>query len=236
MSAEDQKKNAGEAALKVVTNGVKIGLGTGTTANYFIKAAAKKVKDEGLDTIFVPTSAASQKLAEASGIVTQSLEEHPFLDFTVDGADEIDPQFRMIKGGGGALHREKIVASSSRFVVCICDSSKMVQTLGKFPLPVEVSRFGVNATAWKIERVLSQLGYAHAKMRLRPINATEQKPFVTELGNAILDIQLDRITDPERLENSLNILPGVIEVGLFNGICGVVMLGTDKGVEEITRP
>ena len=233
MSADTQKKAAAEEALKVVTNDVKIGLGTGTTANYFIKAAAEKVKREKLNTIFVPTSAASYALAQQSGLNLQNLEDNPFLDFTVDGADEIDPQFRMIKGGGGALHREKIVASSSRFVICICDESKKVDTLGKFPLPVEVSKFGVNATAWKIERLLKALGYDNAKMRLRA-NA-DGKPFVTEGGNAIIDLALGKIIDPDRLENSLKIFPGVIEVGLFIGICGIIMMGTDKGVEEISR-
>ena len=233
MSAETQKKAAAEFALKVVENDVKIGLGTGSTANFFVEAAAAKVKRERLNTVFVSTSAPTSALALRLGMNVKTIEEVPYLDFTVDGADEIDPQFRMIKGGGGALHREKIVASSSRFVVCICDESKKVETLGKFPLPVEISRWGVNPTAWKIERLLQNLGYTGVQMRLRA-NA-DSKPFVTESGNAILDLKLEKITDPERLEAVLNSLPGVIEVGLFIGICGVVMLGTDKGVEEITR-
>ena len=147
MSLDKQKKAAAEFALKVVEKDVKIGLGTGSTANYFIEAAAAKVKREKLNTIFVATSGATSALAQKLGMNLKNIEEVSYLDFTVDGADEIDPQFRMIKGGGGALHREKIVASSSRFVVCICDSSKKVETLGHFPLPVEVSRFGVNPTA-----------------------------------------------------------------------------------------
>ncbi len=233
MSAETQKKAAAEFALKVVENDVKIGLGTGSTANFFIEAAATKVKRERLNTVFVSTSAPTSALALRLGMNVKTIEEVPYLDFTVDGADEIDPQFRMIKGGGGALHREKIVASSSRFVVCICDESKKVETLGKFPLPVEISRWGVNPTAWKIEKALHHLGYTKAKMRLRA-NA-EGKPFVTESGNAIIDLNLEKIADPDRLEGVLNNMPGVIDVGLFIGICGVVMLGTDKGVEEITR-
>ena len=233
MSADKQKKAAAEFALKVVENDAKIGLGSGSTANYFIEAAAAKVKREKLNTIFVSTSAPTSALAQKLGMNLKNIEEVPYLDFTVDGADEIDPQFRMIKGGGGALHREKIVASSSRFVVCICDDSKRVDTLGKFPVPVEVSRWGVNPTAWKIERALQQLGYTEAKMRLRA--DAGGKPFVTDSGNAIIDLALGKIGDPERLENVLNNMPGVIEVGLFIGICGVLMLGTDKGVEEITR-
>jgi len=140
----------------------------------------------------------------------------------------------MIKGGGGALHREKIVASSSRVMICVCDESKMVNTLGKFPLPVEVSKFGVNPTAWNIERVLASLGYKNPKMRLRA--KQDGKPFVTEGGNAIIDLALDKIADAEKLEASLNYIPGVIEVGLFVRICGVAFVGTAKGVEEITRP
>ncbi len=234
MSADKQKKAAAEFALKVVDNDVKIGLGSGSTANYFIEAAAAKVKRDKLNTIFVATSAASTALAQKLGMNLKNIEDVPYLDFTVDGADEIDPQFRMIKGGGGALHREKIVASSSRFVVCICDESKKVETLGAYPLPIEVSRFGVNPTAWKIEGMLPQLGYTDVKMRLRA-NA-DGKPFMTDGGNAIIDLQMGKITDPERLENVLNNMPGVIEVGLFIGLCGVVMLATDKGVQEITRP
>jgi ribose 5-phosphate isomerase A len=233
MSNEKQKKAAAEFALKVVEKDVKIGLGTGSTANFFIEAAAAKVKREKLNSIFVATSAPTAALAQQLGMNVKNIEDVPYLDFTVDGADEIDPQFRMIKGGGGALHREKIVASSSRFVVCICDETKKVETLGKFPLPVEVSRWGVNPTAWKIEKALHHLGYTNAQMRLRA--SAEGKPFVTESGNAIIDLKLEKITDPERLEGVLNNMPGVIEVGLFIGICGVVMLGTNKGVEEITR-
>ena len=234
MTKDEQKKAAAEFALKVVTNDAKIGLGTGSTANYFIEAAAAKVKREKLKTIFVSTSSATTALGQKLGLNFKNIEDVPYLDFTVDGADEIDPQFRMIKGAGGALHREKIVASSSRFVVCICDESKQVETLGQFALPVEVSRWGVNPTAWKIEKALHHLGYTGPQMRLRADAAG--KPFVTESGNAIIDLKLSKITDPERLEGILNNMPGVIEVGLFIGICGVVMLGTDSGVEEITRP
>ncbi len=233
MSADTQKKAAAEHTVKIVDKGMKIGLGTGSTANYFIEAAARKVKDQNLDTVFVATSAETYHNAQKLGLKLINIEDAPFLDFTVDGADEIDSSYRLIKGGGGALHREKIVASSSRFVICICDESKKVDTLGKFPLPVEISRFGVNPTAWKIERVLSQMGFESPKMRLRANK--EGKPFVTESGNAIIDLDLKKIPDPERLEAFLNSLPGVIECGLFIGIFGILMMGTDKGVIETTR-
>ena len=233
MSAEDQKKAAAEHALKIVENGRKIGLGTGSTANYFIEAAAAKVKREKLNVEFVPTSAATYALGQKLGLTLKTLEEIPFLDFTVDGADEVDSSYRLIKGGGGALHREKIVASSSKFVICICDESKKVGTLGKFPLPVEVSRWGVNATSWKIERVLAHLGYEKPRMRIR--TDVGGKPFITESGNPIIDLDLKAIPDPDKLDGYLNNTPGVVETGLFIGICGIIMMGTDKGVVETTR-
>lgn len=233
MSADTQKKAAAEFALKVVIDGTKIGLGTGSTANYFIEAVAEKVKREKLKVEFVPSSAQSYALAQKLGLNLRNLEDIPFLDFTIDGCDEFDSSFRLIKGGGGALHREKLVASSSRFVIAICDESKKVDTLGKFPLPVEISKFGVNATAWKIERILTQMGWEKPKMRLRA--GAGGKPFVTEMGNAIIDLDLQKIPNPEQLDDALNGLPGVIETGLFIRICGIVMMGTDKGVVELTR-
>ena len=233
MSSETQKKSAAEFALKLIENDRRIGLGTGTTANLFIEAVATKVKREKLNTKFVPTSQATYMLAQKLGLNLVTIEDAPFLDATIDGCDEIDAQFRLIKGGGGALHREKIVASSSKFMIVLCDQSKKVETLGAFPLPVEVSKFGVNATAWKIERALAHLGYKDTKMRLRA-NA-QGKPFVTESGNPIIDLKLEKITEPEKLEGILNNTPGVIETGLFIGICGIVIMGTDKGVVELMR-
>jgi ribose 5-phosphate isomerase A len=233
MSADSQKKAAAEHALKIIENGRRIGLGTGSTANYFIEAAAAKVQREKLNVEFVPTSAQSYALAQKLGLTLKTLEELPFLDFTVDGADEVDGSYRMIKGGGGAMHREKLVASSSKYVICICDASKKVETLGKFPLPVEVSRYGVNATSWKIERALVHLGYEKPRMRMRA-NANG-KPFITESGNPIIDLELGAILDPDKLDGYLNNTPGVIETGLFIGICGIIMMATDKGVVETTR-
>ena len=233
MTQDEQKKAAAEYAVKVVENDTRVGLGSGSTANFFIRAAAQKVKREKLNTVFVASSNASEALATSLGLNVKTLDEVPLLDFTVDGADEIDPQFRMIKGGGGAQHREKILASSSRFVVCIADQSKLVQQLGAFPLPIEVSRFGINATTWKIERTIAKLGYTNVQMRMRA--KPDGSPFITDSGNPIVDVRLSKITDVERLDVELNELPGVIETGLFIGICSVLMLGTDKGVEEITR-
>ncbi len=230
MSAEDQKKAAAEEAAKHINAGNKVGLGTGSTANYFIEALARRA-NQGLDVTCVPTSQASRTLAESLGLKMSTLDETPYLDITVDGADEFDSEFRLIKGGGGAMHREKLVAASSQFMVVIADQSKQVKTLGKFPLPVEVSRFGVKATAWKMERAFAYLGLT-AKMTVR---VRDGKPFITESGNPIIDCSLGAITDPEKLEGYLNNIPGVIETGLFIGICGIIYVAGPKGVTELKR-
>ena len=224
------KKAAALEALKFVKPGMNIGLGTGSTANYFIEALAAKVK-EGLNVQGVPTSRATKALAEGLGIPLTTLEEHSHLDLTVDGTDEFDSEFRLIKGGGGALLREKIVASSSRYMVVIADESKQVKKLGKFPLPVEVIRFGTDATAWKMERAFKLLKL-EGQMVLR---MKDGKPFVTDGGHFIIDCALGEIPEPERLDNLLNSIPGVVDTGLFIGICGIVLMGTPKGVKEFKR-
>jgi ribose 5-phosphate isomerase A len=227
MSVEDQKKAAAEEAVKHISPGMKIGLGTGSTANYFIEALAASK----LDVTCIPTSVASRALAEKLGLKMSNLEENAYIDITVDGADEFDSEFRLIKGGGGAMHREKLVASSSRWMVVIADQSKQVKTLGKFPLPVEVSKFGVKATAWKMERAFAHLKL-EGKMTLR---VRDGKPFVTESGNAIIDCALGAIPEPEKLDGLLNNTPGVIETGLFIGICGVIYVAGPKGIKELKR-
>ncbi|HUQ35324.1 MAG TPA: ribose-5-phosphate isomerase RpiA [Aestuariivirga sp.] len=225
------KKAAAVEALKFVKPGMNIGLGTGSTANHFIEALAAKVR-EGLDIKGVATSKASGELAEKLGIPLTKLQLNPHLDLTVDGADEFDPQFRLIKGGGGALLREKIVASSSRFMVVVADESKQVKKLGKFPLPVEILVFGSKATIWKVERAFKILKLDAA------INVRRTKDgelFTTENGNFILDCSIGVIPEPERLEVLLKSIPGVVETGLFIGICGIVLMGTPKGVTEFKR-
>ena len=231
MTPDQMKKAAAIEALKFVKPGMNIGLGTGSTANHFIEALAAKVK-EGLDIKGVATSKASEELAEKLGIPLTKLQLVPHLDLTVDGADEFDSAFRLIKGGGGALLREKIVASSSRFMVVVADESKQVKKLGKFPLPVEILVFGSKATIWKVERAFKILKLDAA------INVRRSKDgelFTTENGNFILDCSIGVIPDPERLEALLNSIPGVVETGLFIGICGIVLMGTPKGVVELKR-
>lgn len=230
MTADEQKKAAALAALEYIKPGMKVGLGTGSTANHFISALAGRVR-EGLDIDCVATSKATHQLASALGMRMTTLEKHPYLDVTVDGADEFDGSFQLIKGGGGALLVEKIVASSSRYMIVIADQSKQVGTLGKFPLPIEVVPFGVNATAWKIERALRLLNLS-GKLVLR---LRDGKPFVTDSGNAIIDVALGAIPDPGRLSMYLNNIPGVVDDGLFIDICGIVLMGTDEGVKKLVK-
>jgi ribose 5-phosphate isomerase A len=230
VTAEEQKKAAALAAVEYIRPGMKVGLGTGSTANHFITALAQKVK-AGLDIECVATSRQTFQLATSLGIRMTTLEKQPRLDVTVDGADEFDGNFQLIKGGGGALLVEKIVASSSRYMIVIADQSKKVQTLGKFPLPVEVVPFGVNATAWKIERALKLLNLK-GKLVLR---LKDGKPFRTDSGNTIIDVSLGAIPDPGRLSMYLNNIPGVVDDGLFIDICGIVLMGTDKGVEKLVK-
>jgi len=230
VSADDLKRAAAQAALDYVKPGMKLGLGTGSTAAHFVKLIGERVK-QGLDVQCVPTSAATHKLAADLKIPLTTLDQHPFLDLTVDGTDEFDPRFNLIKGGGGALLFEKIVASSSRHMVVIADESKKVETLGKFPLPVEVVPFGVKATAWKIEKALKHCGL-EGKMVLR---VKDGKPFRTDGGHVIVDIALGRIPEPERLDNLLSNTPGVVDHGLFVGICGIVLMATPAGVQTFRR-
>jgi ribose 5-phosphate isomerase A len=230
MSIESQKQAAAEAALKFIESGMKVGLGTGSTADYFTKALAARAK-QGLDVKCVPTSRATHNLAKSLGLTMTTLDQDPYLNYTVDGADEFDPEFRLIKGGGGALLIEKIVATSSRVMVTIVDASKKVKTLGKFPLPVEVVPFGVKATAWKMEMVFEKLSMK-PKMTVR---AKDGKTFRSEAGNVIVDCACGEIANAGDLDMLLNNVPGVVNNGLFIGVTGIILMGTDKGVHELRR-
>lgn len=232
MTADEQKKAAAAAAVELVRDGQKLGLGTGSTANHFIDLLGERVKREKLRIKAVPTSKESHARAKAAGIPLTTLEETPHLDLTVDGTDEFDPGFNLIKGGGGALLLEKIVASSSRYMFVIADESKKVETLGKFPLPIEVIPFGFKATAWKIEKALDMLGLK-AKLTVR---VRSGKPFQTDAGHIIIDAALGRIPDPEHLARFLKSIPGVVDHGLFVGLCGRVLLGTPEGVKTLNKP
>ncbi len=231
-TADEMKKAAAMAVLPKIQNGMVVGLGTGSTADHFTRALAEKVL-QGLRVKCVPTSEATATLARSLGLELVTLDEHPFIDITVDGTDEIDPEFRLIKGGGGAMLVEKIVASSSKFMVVIADESKQVKTLGKFKLPIEVIPFGVKATAWKLERAFKTFDM-EPKFTMRTQNG---EIFRTDSGNCIIDCACGEIKQADRLEFMLNNLPGVVNNGLFIGICGVAYIARSNGiVEELYRP
>jgi ribose 5-phosphate isomerase A len=226
MSADTWKQQAAERALEFVENGMTLGLGTGSTAARFVDLVGQRVK-AGLQVKCVPTSEATRAQAERLGIPLTTLDDTPFLDLTVDGADEIDAQLRLIKGGGGALLREKIVATASQRMVVITDASKVVVTLGKFPLPIEVVRFGLAATRNMVEVLAADAGCeGDIKLRL----AADGKPFQTDSGNLILDCAFGQIADPEALEDALKLVPGVVESGLFLGIADAAVIAGPEGV------
>jgi ribose 5-phosphate isomerase A len=226
MSADDWKRMAAERALSFVEPRMRLGLGTGSTAAKFVECLAVKVK-QGLELICVPTSEATRMQAHAAGIPLATLDDVPFLDLTVDGADEVDGALRLIKGGGGALLREKIVATASERMVVIADASKRVEALGAFPLPVEVARFGLAATRNMIEMLAADAG-CRGDIRLR--QGFDRQPFVTDGGNYIFDCAFGRIDDPEALDEALKFIPGVVENGLFLGIADAAIIAGPDGV------
>ncbi|HWZ82358.1 MAG TPA: ribose-5-phosphate isomerase RpiA [Terriglobales bacterium] len=223
MANQNEKELAGRAAAELVVSGNIVGLGTGSTAYFAVVALGERVK-AGLKIIGIPTSVATADLARTVGIPLTTLDEHPEIDITIDGADEADPQLRLIKGGGGALLREKIIATASKRMIVVADSSKLVSALGKFPLPVEVIPFAQAVVAKKI----SALG-ASCKLR----NRLDGMPFVTDEGHHILDCSFGEITDPPALARTLSDMPGVVEHGLFIGIAKMALVGKGSGVVEI---
>lgn len=226
MSNDAWKLAAAERALQYVEPGMKLGLGTGTTAAKFVEVLGPKVKD-GLDLICVATSEATQAHAEALGIHMTTLDELPFLDLTVDGADQLDGELRLIKGGGGALLREKIVATASGRMIVIADETKKVDTLGAHPLPLEVVRFGLTATRNMVIALAADAGCeGDITLRIGP----DGKPFVTDSGNYILDCAFGAIKEPEDLDEALKLIPGVVENGLFLGIADLAIIAGAEGV------
>jgi len=224
MANDQEKEAAARASLQYVEAGQVVGLGTGSTAAYFIKLLGEKVKS-GLRIRGIPTSVRSKELAESLGIPLITFDDCQEIDVTVDGADEVDPQLRLIKGGGGAMLREKIVASATKQLVIVADASKQVRKLGKFPLPVEVIRFAQALVAKKIQA----LG---AQVQLRP--GPDGKPYVTDENNHILDCHFGEIGDPDKLAQQLSNMPGVVEHGLFIGMASVVLFA--RGSEIVTLP
>ena len=226
--SDDLKRRAAEAALDFVEDGMRLGLGSGSTAAHFVRLLGERVH-AGLRIVGVPTSGRTEEIARDVGVPLTTLDETPELDLDIDGADEIGPSLALIKGGGGALLREKIVANASKRMIVVADAGKRVAELGAFPLPIEVVAFGLKATIRAIERASGGLG-------LKPlitVRARGGAPFVTDNGNRVLDASFGRIPDPEALAALLAGIPGIVEHGLFLGLADLALVASPDGVAEL---
>lgn len=222
------KQQAGIEACKYVNNGMKVGLGTGSTVKYTVLELGRRMAEEGLEIVGVPTSLATEKLATKVGIPLVELSDCDNLDIVIDGADEFDSEFNLIKGGGAALLREKIVAQESLSMVVVADERKMVETLGAFPLPIEITPFSHQATIRQLTKLLD----CRVNCRMSGDN-----PVITDNGNYIADAHCGpKIKDPINLEVNILNIAGVVQVGLFNNMCDVVVLAKDSGVEIKINP
>ncbi len=222
---------AAKRAAQEVKSGMKVGLGTGSTAAWLVQCLGEMVARDGLDIQGVPTSSRTAALAKDVGIEVISLDEAKTLDLTIDGADEFDAQMSLIKGGGGALLQEKIVATASERMIVIADAAKRVDTLGAFPLPIEVIPFGWQTTKALVEETLIGMDVLGRTTSQR---MNGDAPFVTDEGNYILDLHLNRIGDGRQLSLVLNQIPGVVENGLFIDICDAVIVGHGDGRVQVT--
>jgi ribose 5-phosphate isomerase A len=227
--SEQFKADAARAALAEVKSGMRLGLGSGSTAKLFVDLVGAEVQ-RGLDVICVPTSERTATQARSLGIPLSDLDALPELDLTVDGADELNGSLALIKGGGGALLREKIVAAASARMVVIADASKRVDTLGRFPLPIEVNHFGFGVTFKAVVRVMERFGAEGPLVRRLDPAGT---PFVTDGGHAILDASFGRIFQPEALADALLDIPGVVQHGLFIGLCRRAYIAGPGGIEVL---
>jgi len=225
MANDQEKEAAARASLEFIKDGQVVGLGTGSTAAYFIRLLGEKVK-QGLRVRGIPTSKRSLELAQSLGIPLTTLDECQEIAVTVDGADEVDPQLRLIKGGGGAMLREKIVASATRQLVIVADASKQVPVLGRFPLPVEVIRFAQALVAKRIEAM-------GADVQLR--KGADGNPYLTDENNHVLDCHFREIRDAERIARQLSDMPGVVEHGLFIGMASVALFARGNEIVELRR-
>ena len=229
MDARQMKIKAAAAALDYVEDGMRLGIGTGSTAEEFVRLLAEKVAG-GFRVEGVPTSERTARLCLELGVPLKSLEELPELDLTIDGADEVDPMLRLIKGGGGALLREKIVACASARMIVIADETKVVETLGAFKLPIEVNSFGLGATRIAVEKLAARIGLS-GEINVR---ASGDGPFMTDGGHLILDASFGRIPDADALARELNAIPGVVEHGLFIGIASLAVIAGPAGARVMT--
>lgn len=228
MDARQLKIAAAQAALEHVEDGMRLGIGTGSTADEFVRLLAEKVAG-GFHVQGVPTSERTARLCVELGVPLFSLDDLPELDLTIDGADEVDGGLALIKGGGGALLREKIVASASARMIVIADESKLVETLGRFPLPIEVAPFGLAATRIAVERLAAKLGLT-GEIVQRP---DRDGPYLTDGGHFILDASFGRIPDAEALANGLVAIPGVVEHGLFLKMANAVIIASQSGARTL---
>ena len=227
LSPKDQAKFvAAKRACEFVEDGMKLGLGTGSTAAWMVRCLADRIDKEGLRVKGVPTSSRTADLAEELGIETISLDQAGQLDLTIDGTDEFDENLNLVKGGGGALLQEKVVAAASDKMIVIADTGKSVNQLGKFPLPVEVLGFGINSSQSLVEKLLHSQDVDQSIIKTRMSN---NLPFITDEGNYILDLHLGRIGDPATLNVTLNQVPGVVENGLFVNMCDLILIGDEDG-------
>jgi len=225
---EQLKEQAGIAACRFVTDGMALGLGTGSTVRYSIIEIARMIKEEGIEVVGVPTSEDTRRLAEHLGIPLRTIDVATNLDLTIDGADEFDPKFDLIKGGGGALTREKVVAKASNSMVVVADETKQVSTLGEFDLPIEV-----DSILWEeVRDGISSI--CPGEVRLR---GGDEDPYITDNQGFILDCSFGpTISNPESLEREISEISGVVEVGLFVGICDAVVMASSGGVETLVKP
>ncbi|WP_417668087.1 ribose-5-phosphate isomerase RpiA [Roseibium sp.] len=226
--SDQWKRLAAERAVQDVEDGMKIGIGTGSTAEHFVRALGARVRD-GLKVIGVPTSERTHQLAQSEGIALTTLDDAPELDLTIDGADEIDPNLVLVKGGGGALLREKIVAAASGRMIVIADDSKLVDMLGIFPLPIEVNAFGLGATTKAIEACLAENDLSGDLV----LRGGQDHPFVTDGGHYIIDAHLGKIPHPACLAEDLAAIPGVVEHGLFIGLATKAYVAGPDGVKTV---
>jgi ribose 5-phosphate isomerase A len=231
MTTDELKRQAAARALEAVRDGMRLGLGTGSTAKHFVELLGEKVR-AGMKVIGVPTSEATRADAIRCGIALTTLDDIDRLDLTVDGTDEIDPKLNLIKGGGGALLREKIVAAASDRMIVIADDSKWVDALGRYPLPVEVVPFGIAATRRAMAEAFAKCGVS-GQMVVR--KGTDGHVFVTDGGHWIVDAHLGRIEDAARLATLLSAIPGVAEHGLFIGLASTAVLAGGQGIRVIER-
>lgn len=232
LSLSDRSKYAcALRASALVENGMKVGLGTGSTAYWLVYHLAERVRSEGLEFVGVPTSNKTREQAQAEGLKLISMDDAGRLDITIDGADEFDQSMNLIKGGGGAHLQEKIVAFGSDRMVVIADETKKVNKLGKFPLPVEVLKFGSASSQKQIEELLIAQNYKDFTVQMR---MEKNNPFITDEGNYIFDLNLGEIQNPRKLCVDLNIIPGVVENGLFIDVCKAVVIGYSDGTATIS--